>query len=110
MGSWKPPLHFVYDKIKVPAATSQVNVDHIYPFVTSQGILARNLTEEQKIIEDLFQDFVFDPVARRLCREDRQENCRIYDRGDSCAINIASNSIAQKISWTSLSMMIPLLN
>ncbi len=28
--------------------------------MTSEGILARNLTEEQKIIDDLFQDFVYD--------------------------------------------------
>ena len=30
--------------------------------MTPEGILARNLTEEQKIIENLFQDFVYDPV------------------------------------------------
>ena len=27
----------------------------------TQGILARNLVEERKIIEDLFQDFMFNP-------------------------------------------------
>lgn len=53
-------LNFVYDKINVPAATSQLNADHITTFVTPQGILARNLTEEQQIIQDLFQDFQFD--------------------------------------------------
>ena len=61
-GEFEAVLHFLYDDIKVPAATSQLNVDHIAPFVTTQGILARNLTEEQKIIDDLFQDFVFDPT------------------------------------------------
>ncbi len=37
-----------------------INVDHITPFVTDDGILARNLTEEQKILQDIFQGFVFD--------------------------------------------------
>ena len=45
----------------MPAAHSQVVVDHISPFVTDRGILARNLTEEQKIQRELFQDFVYDP-------------------------------------------------
>ena len=61
-GELEASLHFIYDDIKVPAASSQLTVHHIFPFVTPQGILARNLTEEQKIIEDLFQDFVFDPM------------------------------------------------
>ena len=53
-------LQFVYGKIKVPASASQLTVEDIAPFVTKQGILARNLTEEQKIVNTLFQDFVFD--------------------------------------------------
>jgi len=61
-GEFEAILHFIYDKIKVPAASSQLNVDQIAPFVTKQGITARNLTEEQKIINDLFQDFIFDPT------------------------------------------------
>lgn len=59
-GELEASLEFVYDDINVPAASSQMTPDHIYPFVTKQGILARNLTEEQKIINDLFQDFIFD--------------------------------------------------
>jgi len=55
-------LHFVYGDVKVPAASSQLTADHILTFVTPEGILARNLTEEQKIIDNLFQDFVYDPV------------------------------------------------
>lgn len=59
-GELEAVLDFVYDNFKVPAASSQLGTDHIHPFVTTQGILARNLTEEQKIIGDLFQDFSFD--------------------------------------------------
>ncbi len=59
-GELEASLHFLYDKVKVPAATANLTFDQISPFVTGQGILARNLTEEQKIIDDLFQDFIYD--------------------------------------------------
>lgn len=59
-GELEASLHFIYDHIKVPAAHSKLTLEHINPFATKQGILARNLTEEQKIIETLFQDFFFD--------------------------------------------------
>lgn len=55
-------LHFVYDKIQITAAPSKLTADHASSFVTPQGILARNLTEEQRIIEEIFQGFVFDPI------------------------------------------------
>lgn len=60
-GELEASLHFIYDNIKVPAAPSQVTINHIAPFVTKQGILARNLAEEQKITNDLFQDFTYNP-------------------------------------------------
>ncbi|MEI8365792.1 MAG: DEAD/DEAH box helicase [Parachlamydiaceae bacterium] len=59
-GELEASLYFIYNKIKVPAAPSKLTIDHVLPFVTKEGILARNLTDEQKIIEDLFQDFVYD--------------------------------------------------
>lgn len=59
-GELEASVNFLYDEIKVPLASVHLNVDHIHPFVTKQGVLARNLTEEQKIIQDLFQDFVYD--------------------------------------------------
>ncbi|MCE5319370.1 MAG: DEAD/DEAH box helicase [Parachlamydia sp.] len=59
-GELEANLQFVYGKIKVPSNASQINVDHINPFVTGNGILARNLTEEQKILQDIFQGFIFD--------------------------------------------------
>lgn len=62
-GELEASLHFVYDDITVPAAAASLKVDHITAFSSSQGILARNLTEEQRIVQDLFQDFHFDPVA-----------------------------------------------
>lgn len=61
-GELEASLCFVYGDIKVPASSSKITADKIAPFVTSDGILARNLTEEQKIVESLFQDFIFDPI------------------------------------------------
>lgn len=61
-GELEASLYFVYGKVKVPAAAAQLTADHISTFVTEEGILARNLTEEQKIIDNLFQDFVYDPI------------------------------------------------
>jgi len=62
-GELEASLSFVYGNLKVPAATSQLSVDHVCTFVTSEGILARNLTEEQKILDYLFQDFMYDPLT-----------------------------------------------
>lgn len=61
-GELEASLHFVYGQVKVPASTMQLTVSQITTFVTDEGILARNLTEEQKIIDRLFQDFIYDPI------------------------------------------------
>lgn len=53
-------LFFLYNGSKVPSAHLQVTIEQIETFITPQGILARNLTEEQAIIDDLFQGFTFD--------------------------------------------------
>ena len=58
-GELEAAIHFNYDGNKVPEASSQLSYDHISSFVSGEGILARNLVEERKIIEDLFQDFLF---------------------------------------------------
>lgn len=60
-GELEAALYFVYDDVKVPAAPSKLEVDDITPFITDDGVLARNLAEEQKIVDELFQDFVYDP-------------------------------------------------
>lgn len=60
-GELEATLHFVYDDITVPAASNQLTFENVAPFVTDHGILARNLTEEQKITNDLFQDFLYHP-------------------------------------------------
>jgi SNF2 family DNA or RNA helicase len=61
-GELDAELIFHYDKHRIPAAASQLSYDQVSSFVSGRGILARNLVEERKIIEDLFQDFVFNPA------------------------------------------------
>ncbi|MBM3197864.1 MAG: DEAD/DEAH box helicase [Chlamydiae bacterium] len=59
-GELEATLHFVYEGHSVPAAFSALNYGQITSFVKEEGILARNLTEERAIIEDLFQDFLYE--------------------------------------------------
>jgi len=61
-GEMEASLYFVYGSIKVPASAAQLSIEMLLPFVTKDGVLARNLTEEQKIVDDLFQDFIYDPT------------------------------------------------
>jgi SNF2 family DNA or RNA helicase len=58
-GELEAMLYFHYDKQKIPAAPNKLEYDHVSSFVSKSGILARNLVEERKIIEELFQDFLF---------------------------------------------------
>lgn len=59
-GELDAALSFRYDTHTVPASSKKLGFADIDSFVTEEGIVARNLVEEQKIIEDLFQDFIFD--------------------------------------------------
>lgn len=58
-GELEASLFFAYDGQEVPSLASKLTYEHIVTFVTEQGILARNLVEERQIIEELFQDFVY---------------------------------------------------
>lgn len=60
-GELEASLFFKYDGQEIPAALSKIGVEEIRTFVSSEGVLARNLVEERAIIDDLFQDFIFTP-------------------------------------------------
>lgn len=60
-GELDASLSFRYDEHLIPAASKKLQFSDIQSFITEQGVVARNLVEEQKIIEDLFRDFIFDP-------------------------------------------------
>ncbi|PJD97058.1 MAG: helicase [Parachlamydia sp.] len=72
-GVLEASVQFVYNNLKVPASSAQLTIQEITSFVKPEGILARNLTEEQKILNDLFQDFLFDPAQScYLCKSDKK--------------------------------------
>lgn len=58
-GELEATLFFHYETQKIPAAATQLIYENIASFASKQGILARNLVEEKRIVEDLFQDFVY---------------------------------------------------
>lgn len=59
-GELEAELFFIYDQIEVPAALTKLEYEMIALFVSKEGILARNLVEERKMIDTIFEDFLFD--------------------------------------------------
>jgi SNF2 family DNA or RNA helicase len=62
-GELEASLFFNYEGNEVPASAEKLTFDQIQTFVTPEGVLARNLVEEKKIIDELFQDFVYNPQS-----------------------------------------------
>ncbi len=62
-GELEATLFFTYENQEVPARLEKLTYDEIKSFVQPQGVLARNLVEERQIIDELFQDFVYDPAT-----------------------------------------------
>lgn len=60
-GELEATLFFTYEGIEVHSIAENLSYDEINGFVTENGVLARRLVEERKIIEELFQDFIFNP-------------------------------------------------
>lgn len=58
-GELEATLFFHYDQNKIPVAPSQLTFEHASSFITPAGIVARNLVDERKLTEELFQDFIF---------------------------------------------------
>ncbi len=62
-GELEATVKFFYDGHEIPAGLQQLEYKDILSFVSENGVLARNLVEERKLIEELFQDFVCNPVT-----------------------------------------------
>jgi SNF2 family DNA or RNA helicase len=60
-GEMDATLEFIYDHIRVPVAPKELTPEHLSSFITTQGILSRNLIGEREMMEELFQGFVFNP-------------------------------------------------
>lgn len=59
-GSLEARIYFNYGNASIPEATQSLELDQIKSFVTQEGILARNLVEENALVRDIFQGFVRD--------------------------------------------------
>lgn len=59
-GELEARLFFIYGQYEIPASLGQLCYEDVSRFVAAEGILARNLVEERKIIEEIFEDFLFD--------------------------------------------------
>ncbi len=58
-GELEAIINFKYGDQLIPGIPSQIQMKHLDNFISEEGILARNLVEERKIIEELFQGFIF---------------------------------------------------
>jgi superfamily II DNA or RNA helicase len=59
-GELEAKLFFSYGSYEIPASLNHLSYEDIVRFVGNEGILARNLVEERKIIEELFEDFIYE--------------------------------------------------
>lgn len=60
-GELEATLFFIYDGIEVKASSTNLSFENISKFITADGILARDLVKERNILNELFQDFLFNP-------------------------------------------------
>ncbi len=60
-GELEATLYLIYDGNEVKSSNANLTYDSISKFITEEGILARDLVAEKKVIDSLFQDFVFNP-------------------------------------------------
>ncbi len=60
-GELEASLFFLYEDREIPACEKQWEFGHLQSFIDEQGILARDLVAEKKLIEDLFEDFIHNP-------------------------------------------------
>jgi len=58
-GELEAELFFIYDGVEIPALPSKLEYSHLASFVRREGTLARNLVEEKKLIEEVFEDFQY---------------------------------------------------
>lgn len=61
-GELEAELFFIYEDTSIPAAFPKLQYEDVVPFVSEDGIVARDLVAERKIVEELFQDFVPNPL------------------------------------------------
>lgn len=58
-GEFEAKLFFIYEGTEIPACVTELQYKHLNAFVKKEHILARNLVEEKKLIEEIFEDFIY---------------------------------------------------
>lgn len=72
-GELEASMEFLYEQFSIPAIFEVLKHEHLEAFLKEKGILARNLVEERKILDDLFQDFIFQPeAANYIAKSDKK--------------------------------------
>ena len=72
-GELEASLSFIYDGKVVPSSLKVLDYGSIRNFVTKEGVMARDLVEEQKITQALFCDFFFDQESQTyVAKTDRK--------------------------------------
>ncbi|HRW58005.1 MAG TPA: DEAD/DEAH box helicase [Chlamydiales bacterium] len=72
-GELEATLFFSYDDLEVNSSSKSLSYQDAVSFISEEGILARNLVEERKVIEELFQDFIFNPeTGTYLAKSERK--------------------------------------
>lgn len=59
-GELEARLFFIYDNIEISASFNLLSYQDVTLFVDEEGIIARNLVEEKKILDQIFEDFLYD--------------------------------------------------
>lgn len=59
-GELEVKLLFIYGGREIPAALHQLSFEDVTSFIDKEGILARNLVEERKLVSEIFEDFLYD--------------------------------------------------
>lgn len=59
-GQLEAKIFFNYGDVSIPEANQNVDLEQMKSFLTKQGILARNLVEENALVREIFQGFVRD--------------------------------------------------
>ncbi|MCH9609762.1 MAG: RNA polymerase-associated protein RapA [Chlamydiales bacterium] len=59
-GELDAEFFFLYDEIEIPASAKGTTYEAITKFIDQEGILARDLTYEKRLLDELFEDFILD--------------------------------------------------
>ena len=108
-GELEAVLKFQYGESLVPACVEKMTQDDLNSFVTDEGIVGRNLVEEQQLVDEVFQDFIFNEAQGHFVAKSEKKIIefmtdiipRYKDRITfNCPQNLLDQFIYDKTSFT----------